>query len=113
MNELTPRVAELHRLAAQDYAKGEFQRAVAKLPANSPSAPFWPSTKPSDLAVAIRVAQQMLTSDDLLKVREALRLVLRALDAEPLTGEERARRSVDRAFPVVAAFLAEERGEDT
>lgn len=67
--------------------------------------------EPRDLAVAIRVGQQMLASDDVLKVREALRLLLRAHDAEPLTDEERARRSVDRAFPVVAAFLATERGE--
>ncbi|MFF7290717.1 hypothetical protein [Streptomyces griseorubiginosus] len=112
MNEPTRRVAELHRLAAQDYAKGELQRAAAQLPAYAPSAPFWPATEPSDLAVAIRVAQQMLDSDDVLKVREALRLLLRALGAEPLSEEEAVRRSVDRAFPAVAAFLAAERGED-
>ncbi|WP_330265305.1 hypothetical protein [Streptomyces griseorubiginosus] len=83
MNKPTPRVAELHRLAAQDYAKGELQRAAAQLPAYAPAAPFWPSTEPSDLAVAIRVAQQMLDSGDVLKVREALRLLLRSLGAEP------------------------------
>lgn len=34
-----------------------------------------------------------------------------ALLAEPATKTEAVRRSVDRAFPVVAAFLAAERGE--
>lgn len=33
------------------------------------------------------------------------------LDAEPVDEDEAARRSVDRAFPVVSAFLAAERGE--
>lgn len=87
-------------------------------------------TEPSDLDVAISVAQQLLDSDQVLSLREALRLLLRALDAEPIDGEkgwalvptpggdqqetaegEAARRSVDRAFPAVAAFLATERGD--
>ncbi|WP_020141156.1 hypothetical protein [Streptomyces sp. 351MFTsu5.1] len=106
------RIAELHALCDQDYAKGELQRAAAQLSPYVPSAPFWPAPEPSDLAVAIRVAQQMLVSDDVLKVREALRLLLRSLDAEPISEEEAVRRSVDRAFPVVAAFLATERGAD-
>lgn len=38
--------------------------------------------EPSDLDVAIRVAQQLLDSDSVLSLREALRLLLRALDAE-------------------------------
>ena len=39
--------------------------------------------EPSDLDVAIRVAQQILDSDQALSLREGLRLLLRALDAEP------------------------------
>ena len=41
-----------------------------------------PGTPPTDLEVAINVAQQLLDSDSLMSVREALRLLLRALDAE-------------------------------
>lgn len=40
-------------------------------------------TEPTDLDVAISVAQQLLDSDSVLSMREALRLLLRALDAEP------------------------------
>ncbi|CAM5536118.1 hypothetical protein [Streptomyces canus] len=65
------------------------------------------ATEPSDLAVAIRVAQRTLDSGSTVALRESLRLVLRALDAEPATEEEKARRFVDRHFPEVAAFLAE------
>ncbi|MEU5394538.1 hypothetical protein [Streptomyces tibetensis] len=39
--------------------------------------------EPSDLEVAIRVAQQLLDSDQVLSLREALRLLLRAVGAEP------------------------------
>lgn len=39
--------------------------------------------EPSELDIAISVAQQVLDSDQILSVREALRLLLRALDAEP------------------------------
>lgn len=67
--------------------------------------------EPSDLEVAIRVAQQLLDSDQVLSLREALRILLRALGAEPVDEEEAARRFVDRHFPAVAAFLADERGE--
>ncbi|MFF4792305.1 hypothetical protein ACFY2M_21595 [Streptomyces sp. NPDC001276] len=75
----------------------------------------------SDLQVAISVAQQMLTTyagvdyRDIFALaqahgalRESLRILLRALDAEPVDEEEAVRRSVDRAFPAVAAFLADE-----
>jgi hypothetical protein len=67
------------------------------------------ATKPSDLDVAIRVAQRTLDSGSPVALRESLRLVLRALDAEPVSEEEAARRFVDRHFPGVAAFLASER----
>ncbi|MEV6174899.1 hypothetical protein AB0L99_42675 [Streptomyces sp. NPDC051954] len=67
--------------------------------------------EPSDLDVAISVAQQLLDSDQVLSLREALRLLLRALDAEPAYEQEAVRRSVDAQFPAVAAFLAAERGE--
>ncbi|MEU5097622.1 hypothetical protein [Streptomyces sp. NPDC020996] len=46
---------------------------------------------PSDLDVAISVARQLLDSDQVLSLREALRLLLRALDAEPRTVREDAR----------------------
>ncbi len=101
------RVAELHRLARQDYAKGQQERAAIPNLFPSHTAGVH-APEPSDLDVAIRVAQQLLDSDQVLPLREALRLLLRALDAEPLTPAEAARRSVDRAFPVVAAFLASE-----
>jgi hypothetical protein len=64
--------------------------------------------EPTDLDVAISVAQQLLDSDQVLSLREALRLLLRALGAEPVTEAEAVRRSVDAQFPTVAAFL---RGE--
>lgn len=109
------RVAELHDLCDQDYAKGQYQRATAVNLAPSyaaiSAAAYSPAAEPSDLDVAIRVAQRMLDSDDRLALRESLRLLLRALSAEPLSEEEAARRSVDRAFPTVAKFLAQERGE--
>ncbi|OLE25503.1 MAG: hypothetical protein AUG49_10545 [Catenulispora sp. 13_1_20CM_3_70_7] len=108
------RVAELHRLCDDDYAKGQNERANASL---APShavislAAGGPAPEPTDLDVAISVAQQLLDSDQVLPLREALRLLLRALGAEPLDEDAAVRRSVDRAFPAVAAFLAKERGE--
>ena len=91
--------------------------------ANPAMAPCARAHEPSDLDVAILVGQKMLarygdaTGNDVFAyaqahggLTEALRILLRALDAEPLTDEERVRRSVDAQFPVVAAFLAE-RGE--
>ncbi|MFF5759660.1 hypothetical protein ACFY7A_30030 [Streptomyces longwoodensis] len=47
------------------------------------AAPIPPALEPTDLDVAISVAQQLLDSDSVLSLREALRLLLRALDAEP------------------------------
>ncbi len=44
--------------------------------------------EPTDLDVAISVAQQLLHSDSVLSLREALRLVLRALHAEPQSGPQ-------------------------
>ncbi|MFJ1653675.1 hypothetical protein ACIOC2_20255 [Streptomyces sp. NPDC088337] len=83
------RIVELHQLAAADYASTAYLRRQN---------PTWPVTNgaplperaahhepdaPSDLDVAISVAQQLIDSDQLLSVREALRLLLRALGAEP------------------------------
>ncbi|MFB7739592.1 hypothetical protein ACFC08_35635 [Streptomyces sp. NPDC056112] len=83
-----------------------------------------PAVEPSDLDVAISVARDMLAAyagvdhGDIFAlnqahgaIREALRILLRALSAEPQTEEEKARHFVDRHFPEVAAFLARERGE--
>lgn len=39
--------------------------------------------EPTDLQVAVSIAQQLLDSDSVLSLREALRLLLRALGAEP------------------------------
>ncbi|MFF4836555.1 hypothetical protein [Streptomyces sp. NPDC001315] len=51
--------------------------------------------EPSDLEVAIRVAQQLLDSDKVLSLQESLRLLLRALGAEP-DASVPANESVDR-----------------
>ena len=86
MNELPQRVAELHRLAAEDYLIGQAQRAAARINpsyAALAAASAVPATEPTDLQVAISVGQQLLDSDQILSVREALRLLLRALGAEP------------------------------
>jgi hypothetical protein len=66
------------------------------------------SAEPSDLAVAIGVAQLLRDSDSAHALRESLRLLLRALAAEPVDEEEAARRFVARHFPEVTAFLADE-----
>lgn len=108
------RVDELHKLCDADYAKGQQERATPLLAPSYTTAALAArdhANVPSDLDVAIRVAQQLLDSDQVLSLREGLRLLLRALGAEPLDEDEAARRSVDRAFPVIAAFLADERGE--
>lgn len=81
------RVAQLHKLAGADYAKGQQERATALH--NQPYTAFAtadavpPAPEPTDLDVAIRVAQQLLDSDQVPSLREALRLLLRALGAEP------------------------------
>ena|SRR5438067_12471858 len=83
----SPRVAELHRLCDEDYAKGQSERG-GELPfpshtAFAVAAAVPPPPEPTDLDVAIDVAQQLLDSDQVLPLREALRLLLRALGAEP------------------------------
>lgn len=42
----------------------------------------------NDLQIAISVARRLIDSDQILSVREALRLLLRALDAETDTGDD-------------------------
>lgn len=123
MNEPTPRLAELHQLCNQDYAKGQAQRAAAGHPQPTTTAPLLPPMT-GELDAAISIAQKVLAAYGTVEggisayaqahggITEALRILLRALNAEPLTEEEAARRSVDRAFPAVAAFLAAERGDD-
>ncbi|KFG07490.1 hypothetical protein [Streptomyces scabiei] len=108
------RIAALHRLCDEDYAKGQQQRAERPFNPHefAPPAISHPAPEPTDLDVAVHVAQQLLDSDNPVALREALRLLLRGVGAEPIDQAEAARRSVDRAFPVVAAFLAAERGED-
>ncbi|MFJ6561879.1 hypothetical protein ACIQMV_18860 [Streptomyces sp. NPDC091412] len=80
------RVTELLALCREDYINAAPNRqqqhhhvsaflAVAPEPA--------PATEPSDLDVAINVAQQLLDSDSALSLRESLRLLLRALGSEP------------------------------
>lgn len=64
-----------------------------------------PAIEPSDLDVAISVAQQLIHSDQVLSLREALRLLLRALNAEPVDP------SFAAEFPTIATHLAAERGE--
>lgn len=75
------RLAELHQLCDQDYAKGRLERARAAAIAHPPYA-ISSAPEPTDLDVAIGVAQRMLDSADLPTMREALRLLLRALGAE-------------------------------
>jgi hypothetical protein len=105
------RIAALHRLCDEDYAKGQQQRAERPFAPHefAPPAISHPASEPSDLAVAVRVAQQILDSDNPTALRESLRLLLRALAAEPISEAEAVRRSVDSAFPTVARFLADER----
>jgi hypothetical protein len=78
------RIAALHRLCDEDYTKGKAQRVTPNLaPSYAAASGTVPVTEPSDLDVALRVAQQLLDSDSVLSLREALRLLLRALGAEP------------------------------
>lgn len=107
-------LAELHKLCDEDYIKGQQQRATPRLApsyaALSLAAGDTPP-EPTDLDVAISVAQQLFRSDQVVILRESLRMLLRALGAEPVDEQEAVRRSVDAQFPAVAAFLAAERGE--
>jgi 4-hydroxy-3-methylbut-2-en-1-yl diphosphate synthase IspG/GcpE len=89
------RVAELHQLCDEDYAKGQYQRAMAVNLAPSYAAisvaAYGPVPEPTSLDTATRVAQRMLdTYGDSSRdgfdyaeaygaQREALRLLLRAL----------------------------------
>ncbi|WP_020117540.1 hypothetical protein [Streptomyces canus] len=93
---------------------------IPKIP--GPRAPH--AAEPSELAAAILVGRHVLDhygtvdSGNIFDytqahggLAEALRVLLRALDAEP-DEDEKARRFVDRHFPEVAAFLASERGDN-
>jgi hypothetical protein len=83
------RIAALHRLCDEDYAKGQAERATPNLAPSYAAmsiAARGLTSEPSDLDVAIRVAQQLLDSDSVLSMRESLRLLLRALGAEPAHG---------------------------
>lgn len=100
------RLAELHQLCNEDYAKGQTERANAHaLPSYTAFAaaavvPAPPA--PSDLDIAIHVAQRMLAAygdpsrlGDIFAyalayggLTEALRILLRALGAEPATETE-------------------------
>jgi hypothetical protein len=80
------RIAELHRLCDEDYIKGQNQRSTPRLsPSYAPALPG-PAAEPGDLDVAIRVAQQLLDSDNVIALQESLRLLLRALGSEPTAG---------------------------
>src|SRR5688572_1666774 len=104
------RIAALHSLCDEDYAKGQQERTRPFTSYEfAPPAISHPASEPSDLAVAVRVAQQLLDSNNAVALRESLRLLLRALAAEPISEAEAVRRSVDSAFPAIARFLADER----
>ncbi|MFG3323745.1 hypothetical protein ACGF3J_37440 [Streptomyces sp. NPDC048171] len=87
------RVAELHRLCDADYASTAARRKADL------SQPLYGSAamvvreqlrEPTDLQVAVEVARHVLDCDSSLTLREALRLLLRALDvhaATPLPAE--------------------------
>ncbi|MET8824770.1 hypothetical protein ABZX40_17870 [Streptomyces sp. NPDC004610] len=79
-------LAELHAQCRADYALGQAQRAAARPPAAY--TPFPPAAELSEMDVAIRTAQQLLDSGQLLAVREGLRLLLRALGGEPSSQED-------------------------
>ncbi|MEU8728743.1 hypothetical protein AB0C68_05105 [Streptomyces tendae] len=82
------RVAALHRLCDADYASAHRNRK----PVTNVAQPLYGAAAidirdqlhpPTDLQVAVGVAQRLLDSDEILSIREALRLLLRALGAEP------------------------------
>lgn len=99
MSEQRTPVTELHQLCRADYAKGQSQRAAAELAptyATAALALLGQVAVPSDLAVAIRVAQKMLAAyGDTSNfgefgyaqahgaLSESLRILLRAVGAEP------------------------------
>jgi hypothetical protein len=82
------RVAELHQLAREDYAStAHLRKQIPTWPVRPASVrpAAAPASVPTDLDVAISVAQALLGSNNPLTLREALRLLLRALGAEPTT----------------------------
>jgi len=74
-------LAELHRTARRDYNSPAGRLARATFGTRYPATPAW-EPEPTDLDVAISVGQQLIDSDQIVPVREALRLLLRALGAE-------------------------------
>jgi hypothetical protein len=79
------RLATLHRLCDEDYASAQRKRTVPNLAPSYAAASLAARghvVEPTDLDVAISVAQQLLDSDSVLSMRESLRLLLRALGAE-------------------------------
>lgn len=86
------RLAELHQLCDQDYAKGQAQRAAAGQP--QPTAALLPPVT-GELDSAICIAQRVLAAYGTVEgglsayaqahggIAEALRILLRALNAEP------------------------------
>ncbi|MFE9936348.1 hypothetical protein [Streptomyces hirsutus] len=82
------RVAEEHRLAREAYDSNVPLRASnVREPLHGAAADVVRDQlrEPTDLQVAIGVAQQLLDSDNVPALQEALRLLLRAHDAEPTT----------------------------
>jgi len=96
------RVAELHRLADADYASTARRRAANPTWPVAPAAsrnttvaePLYGAAaidirdqlrEPTDLQVAVDVAHQLLDSNSVPSLREALRLLLRAIGAETTT----------------------------
>jgi hypothetical protein len=81
------RVTKLHQLCAEDYAKGQQQRATARQNVSYAALSTTDRSQTielSDLDAAISVAQRLIDSDKVPSLREALRLLLRSLDAEPI-----------------------------
>ncbi|WP_371670008.1 hypothetical protein OG985_21635 [Streptomyces sp. NBC_00289] len=86
---LTPNrdhLAELHSAAQRDYSSPAGRLARATFATQHPARPD-SQPEPTDLDVAVSVAQQLLDSDQVLSLREALRLLLRALGAERGEGQ--------------------------
>ncbi|MEU3620624.1 hypothetical protein ABZ725_51570 [Streptomyces sp. NPDC006872] len=74
--------AELHSAAWRDYHSPAGRLARANFARRYPATPD-SQPEPSELDVAINVAQQLLDSDSVLSLHESIRLLLRALGAEP------------------------------
>jgi hypothetical protein len=88
------RIAELHRQCDEDYAKGQAERAAAGHPQPTAPAPLLPPVT-GELDSAISIAQKVLAAYGTVEggifdyaqahggITEALRILLRALNAEP------------------------------